>query len=48
MRKSTVLALLSLGAFTAILFTPSGTNYWIYSLILGIIFGLFWFLRKKS
>ena len=48
MRKSQILGILTLAAFGAILFTPSGTNYWIYALILGIIFGIFWFVRKKS
>ncbi len=48
MRKSQVFGFISLAAFGAILFTPSGTNYWIYALVLGLIFGIFWFAKKKS
>ncbi|MCL5730437.1 MAG: hypothetical protein M1165_02620 [Candidatus Pacearchaeota archaeon] len=46
MSKSQVLMMLSGGSFLAILFTPAGTNYWKYLLILGILLGIIWLGKR--
>jgi hypothetical protein len=48
MGKTQVLAVLSLASFTLILFMPTNERYWIWFLMLGIIFGIFWFARRDS
>ncbi|HTZ41920.1 MAG TPA: hypothetical protein VMC07_01800 [Candidatus Omnitrophota bacterium] len=47
MGKSHILGMLSIACFTAILFNPKGTNYWIWLLVLGILFGFLWFIMKE-
>jgi len=42
-----VFAGLSLLCLFAILFVPSGSKSWVYFLILAIVFGIGWFIKRK-
>lgn len=47
MDRAKILLTLSVISFVSILFMPQGTLYWIYLLILGIIFGVAWWMNKR-
>jgi len=44
--KKLLFGILSAISFISILFMPVGSDYWIYLLILGIIFGIIWYKGK--
>jgi hypothetical protein len=46
MKKSNVLAIISVAFFGAILFTPVGNKYWLLFLALGTIFGIIWYMSR--
>ena len=46
MNKKLLFGILSIIFFISILFTPADSDYWIYLLILGVIFGIAWYKFK--
>jgi len=40
--------MISILFFIVILFTPIDSEIWKFFLFLGIIFGVFWFIKEKS
>lgn len=46
MEKKQILGIASLVSFLCIPFVPSGSNVWIYLIILGIFFGILWIKLK--
>lgn len=46
MDKIKIFGLIALLSFLAILFTPLESDIWIWPLILGLIFGIFWLVKK--
>jgi hypothetical protein len=48
MDKKSALGFLAMLSLMIILFTPKDSNLWVTFLILGMLFGIFWFFTKKD
>jgi len=46
MVKITSIGVLAILGFTGILFTPMGTDFWKYPLVVGLIFGGAWIWKS--
>jgi len=46
MNKVELLGTLAVLSLTGILFSPIGTDYWRYPLVVGLIFGFAWFWKS--
>ncbi|MFH1325705.1 MAG: hypothetical protein ABIH49_02975 [archaeon] len=48
MEKKNIAGLFSIISFAGVLFTPSDSNIWIIFLILGVLFGVVWFMGNRQ
>ncbi len=46
MDNKTVIGLLAMFSFLAILFTEQGQDTWKFFFVLGLMFGIFWYRKK--